>query len=361
MSNAEIMAQLDSWFAFGGKLLAQLFFWDTSSREVLIQLVFWFVVFVFFCLVYEKYWEHQNSASPAYKKNPLWRQNLRRFSGLEFVLDKFVPKDGGFPTGFVWLVGIYFAIFAVTSQRYENKVDQQEYKFNIFTTQLSAGVPFDNKRLLSILNTEIPKKADFLEPWNVISSFCFPLISDGFYTTFRDPNGNFYDTVAKVNGEIIRQWSPKLENLYLFDVNLKEADLREAHLKGAYLPWANLKGADLSLAHLEGADLSSANLKGADLIAARLEGADLSRADLNGADLLWANLEGATGLTAEALIRAKSLYRIQNYPEYLLEGIKSYGCVEMIDRRPSDWSEEFTARRTALIKKWDEEEKQNAE
>ena len=54
--------------------------------------------------------------------------------------------------------------------------------------------------------------------------------------------------------------------------------------KRAYLWNANLRGADLGSADLEGADLHDADLEGADLHNADLRGANLRNADLKYAD-----------------------------------------------------------------------------
>jgi uncharacterized protein YjbI with pentapeptide repeats len=99
-------------------------------------------------------------------------------------------------------------------------------------------------------------------------------------------------------------WSPDTEG-----VNLRDADLRGAHLSLAKLQHADLRGANLSGAVLRGADLSGAdleraNLGGADLAGASLRGAALGEADcqkalfedarLERAVLRFANLAGAT-------------------------------------------------------------------
>jgi hypothetical protein len=67
---------------------------------------------------------------------------------------------------------------------------------------------------------------------------------------------------------------------------LKQADLSEANLKGAYLI-----GADLSEASLATADLAGAYLIGASLYRTKLSGAYLINADLTGAYLIRSALE----------------------------------------------------------------------
>ena len=87
------------------------------------------------------------------------------------------------------------------------------------------------------------------------------------------------------------QWRIDLSNAYL-----RGADLRGANLSGAYL-----RGADLSGADLYGADLRGAYLRDADLRDADLSGADLRDADLRGADLSGTVLENKTASLRKSL------------------------------------------------------------
>jgi hypothetical protein len=93
-----------------------------------------------------------------------------------------------------------------------------------------------------------------------------------------------------------------LEGAYLIDTHLEGANLVGALLEGAILINAHLEGANLVGAHLEGAVLLDAHLEGAYLRDAHLEGAQLHGAHLEEADLVGAHLEGAdlseaTGIT----------------------------------------------------------------
>ena len=75
--------------------------------------------------------------------------------------------------------------------------------------------------------------------------------------------------------------------------DLGEAELAMADLTGASLFKANLFRARLGLANLRGANFSEANINGANLCGANLNGAILLKANLNGADLSAADLDGA--------------------------------------------------------------------
>jgi uncharacterized protein YjbI with pentapeptide repeats len=109
-----------------------------------------------------------------------------------------------------------------------------------------------------------------------------------------DPNP---DPERYANGEY---FNPAFD-ISLWDLDLREAGLRSAHLEGAILTRARLNEANLMDAHLEGAILHDAYLKGASLAFAHLEGADLSDAHLDGALLYRAHLDGDTDLDRASL------------------------------------------------------------
>ena len=96
--------------------------------------------------------------------------------------------------------------------------------------------------------------------------------------------------ILKKGAETWFQWRRKNSGVR---PDLREADLREADLFGAYLREADLFGANLFWAILIGADLGGANLREADLREADLGGANLGIAGLRGADLIGADLSGA--------------------------------------------------------------------
>jgi hypothetical protein len=108
--------------------------------------------------------------------------------------------------------------------------------------------------------------------------------------------------------------------------DLRCIDLAQATLKGADLRGVDLRGTDLTQATLNGADLRGANLSHAtltqaDLSGARLDGADLSWADLIQADLTDASLTGANVWAAKSThtvsgIRAGGLKGL--WPFYVL-------------------------------------------
>jgi len=48
------------------------------------------------------------------------------YSGLEFIYRKFVPSKNSekLPNGFIWFLGIYFAMFGIAFDRHENRATE---------------------------------------------------------------------------------------------------------------------------------------------------------------------------------------------------------------------------------------------
>ena len=106
------------------------------------------------------------------------------FSGAKYIYRKFIPVDNGqLPTGFLWLIGLYFAAYTFTAQRYEAELGKIEFKYNLFITQIASGVSFSNDRLMEILNDKIPLKPIYYKPITIIQSFVFDAYSESFYNT----------------------------------------------------------------------------------------------------------------------------------------------------------------------------------
>jgi uncharacterized protein YjbI with pentapeptide repeats len=98
---------------------------------------------------------------------------------------------------------------------------------------------------------------------------------------------------AERQGDRLDLHAVDLRHANLRDAHLERANLRDAHLEEAHVEGAYLEGAELNDAHLEGARLNGAYLEGAILYNAYLEGANLAGADLKRASLDSAHLEGA--------------------------------------------------------------------
>jgi uncharacterized protein YjbI with pentapeptide repeats len=96
-----------------------------------------------------------------------------------------------------------------------------------------------------------------------------------------------------------------LRGAHLSMADLNEVDLRWADMSGAYLHGAYLRASDLSEVNLSGAYLDEADLSNAILIGADLSEADLTEAKLSKANLSGVNLSGANML--EANLRCSKL------------------------------------------------------
>lgn len=217
------------------------------------------------------------------------------YSGVTFVFRKFIPtKKGILPTGIIWFIGIYFAVYAFTAQRYENQLDKVESRYNIFTTQIAAGAKFSNERLMKILNKKIPIKPYIFNPPSIFQSF------DDYH--FNEPFFHSYDysSAPEFRAEIIKQWKNKLEGADFNAANLEGADFGGANLKRVNFKNANLVGANFSRANLEGTDFRHASLEGTDFRRARLKWANFRKANLGRADFRESNLEGVHFTTTKA-------------------------------------------------------------
>ena len=197
---------------------------------------------------------------------------------------------------FIWVIGIYFAMYGIASQRYENRRDTLENKVNIviaqldtpYTKKIMARIPLLQKKHCSV-------KPEVVNPLSIIHSLFGK----------EEPN----DEITEDLKEIIIDRKNDLEGVVLMGINLEGAVLEKVQLKGSYLKDANLKKTYFSNGNLEGCILSNANLSGAILYdvnlkravlwgtileeEAHLEFAHLEGADLTGAHLKNADLTGA--------------------------------------------------------------------
>ena len=124
-----------------------------------------------------------------------------------------------------------------------------------------------------------------------------------------------------------------LEGAFLLHTDIIGAYLEDAHLEGAYLNdaylnWAYLNNADLEDAHLEGAHLEKTDFKGVNLEKAHFKGAFLG-----GAYLGDVNLKGAENLTVDQLSKVKTLYKAQ-LDEELEKELREKGFAHLLDDEP---------------------------
>lgn len=201
------------------------------------------------------------------------------FSGFRFFWEKLIPpkanqEDYRRPSTLIlWLASFYIACYGFAAQRYEMQLNRAEFKYNTFTTQVAASVPFDYSRLEQIAAIKLPIKPNFLEPLTIYQSIWF----DSVFMT--------YGAHEMLEGK--KDTEKKLEELYL-DFLHSTVSLWKQKLNESNLVNANLEKVDLSRANLEKADLSRANLDGANLAGANLCWADLSETEI-GVEILTAS------------------------------------------------------------------------
>jgi hypothetical protein len=109
----------------------------------------------------------------------------------------------------------------------------------------------------------------------------------------KDPSRKTAVVQFLLETDLVQEVDGKAPIIELSDANLRGADLRGADLTKAELREANLSGADLGLSQLGEANLRGADLRNASLFLANLSGAELHVSDLSGADLTLAWLIGA--------------------------------------------------------------------
>ncbi|MFZ9981388.1 MAG: pentapeptide repeat-containing protein [Cyclobacteriaceae bacterium] len=109
------------------------------------------------------------------------------------------------------------------------------------------------------------------------------------------------------------------ENCRLNQTNFENSNLNGANLKGAYASGSNFQDAYLIKTNMESAFLIKSNFKNAFLMEASLANSYLMGADFENASLYKADLRGAQGLTADQLIKAKTLYLAELEPDLKME------------------------------------------
>ena len=239
----------------------------------------------------------QRPSRPFLARYNLWIL-LWDLSGLKTVSERIIAPPAEVerrpPSTFLlWAVGIYVALFGLTSNRYENAADRVQLSANAIVTLLASTDArhgaFPLVRAAQLETT--PPKPALWPPWSPLVS----LVGDG---------ENYGKGVALLKDAVVAaipasgESASRTIKLVSTDLSGRDVDLRGKDLSGAILTGANLSGAHLSDADLSGAILTGANLSGtiltgANLSDANLTFANLSRANLSDAALPDARLSGA--------------------------------------------------------------------
>ena len=187
------------------------------------------------------------------------------FLGTHAVWDKIKPHNKVAPTFFLWIVGIYGAIYGVAQQRYENRLDSLKNRANAITAQLTSSNASSVISLMPrIERTRIP---------------------------YEPKIGRVFLTLKSLFGRGVE--SEQIAQLFKDIIELHKESLKGSNLSGINLSGMFLFGIDLSGVNLSMADLSNCNLSSANLSNADLRGANLSYATIVGTDLTNANLSYA--------------------------------------------------------------------
>ena len=232
-------------------------------------------------------------------EKPLWC--LMQYSGLRELGALLVPGCKALTnpppsTFFLWVVGIYVALFGLASQRYENHLDRIENRANSIYAQL--GTPNVKRILGNIPRTQqmtLPRKPEIFVPLSVVRSLVSQQVQhEETMKELINVVENILDhkstgiTLNDLYGPT-RDWKFH-SGINLRGAYLKGADLRERNLNGADLNVADLSYANLSGSELNMVDLGSANLRSTILSSAALRHGDLSSAKLIQASLYKAKL-----------------------------------------------------------------------
>ncbi len=315
-------------------------------KEFFVAIIFWVSLLLF---AYFK--APKTKQEPGKKGEWYYFERFVYYSGIRFVWEKFCPTEKNkFPTGFIWLVGLYFAAYAFTFQRYESLLDKVEFRYNTFTSQIAGGAKLSHGRLMAILTDKIPVKPDIYSPLSIYRSFAYDRYTTSYFETRVNNLNQTYKSASEFRQGVLLQWGRKLQLADFYKAQLQSVILANTHLEEAYFGQANLKEANFAFAQLQDTDFSQAQLQGADFKFAKLKGTSFFKAHLEGADFL-----NVQYLTAEQLIKAQNIRGLKYCPGYIIDKIKEYGCGEMLSKSPDEWSYELQERRRNLMKQWADE------
>lgn len=242
-----------------------------------------------------------------YKKIPvtiLWI--LYEYTGTHYIWRKIRPLEDPV-TGFripapitIWVIGIYFALYGIASQRYENRLGALENEVSLIVAQI--GSPSGKKALERIPDVQkkpCPSEPELWPPYSgIISLFGKQVPNKEIVKKLNKvicscKNDLNRVNLNNVNFEFADLWEANLEGAIISQSNLVGARLAKANLQGANLVWTDLQVAYLAMADLRGACIGGANLAHAYLWCATLQGSHLEGANLEHANLWRANFQGA--------------------------------------------------------------------
>nr|VFK21116.1 MAG: Pentapeptide repeat-containing protein [Candidatus Kentron sp. LPFa]VFK34993.1 MAG: Pentapeptide repeat-containing protein [Candidatus Kentron sp. LPFa] len=256
-------------------------------------------------------------------------RDLYLYSGLRHIREMGQVKEPNAPdyqkppTLFLWIIGLYVALYGLAATNYEAMLDRVENRMNAVVAQLATSDDAAFKSLVAqirdIQRMKTPLEPSLLWPfdslWNKENKGHFVLAS--FFSKAPNPE------IAQWTRDTIKAWKGRLAG-----VNLAGMDLTGARLSGANLSGAWLWKADLSGAWLWKANLSGAVLSGTDLPGARLSDANLSGAVLGG---VWGEIRNWQQIVS---IENANILGVQGAPKGFRAWALENGAVELA---PAAW------------------------
>jgi uncharacterized protein YjbI with pentapeptide repeats len=248
-------------------------------------------------------------------------------------------REGLYPTGVLWFIGVYFSIFTVADTMYQNRLENMESRFSYLVNYAGFGYyriffnEFDKLK-----NSEIPLKPELGKVWGTVKSLAGEkVLFSQDEDLMKNLNQEFSFTIKDVDLDnmVIKNINLRnstfdgtnLHETMLFDCNLRNVKFIDTgHSHGGFIR-CNL---DTALFHGSGAfkgrldscymygvvfeDVTgffSCSFKNSYCRKAKFEFYDIGEADFSGSDLTEADLSVCRYCppikTINGLLKAKSL------------------------------------------------------
>jgi uncharacterized protein YjbI with pentapeptide repeats len=217
---------------------------------------------------------------------------LKRFayySNLETIGRKFVPiKRSGnekqYPTGVIWIIGIWSAVYGITFQLYENSRQKIENRATIIISRHTYEI------LGKVQNMTQNKEPNWINPFR---GFFREKNSDVIYDlkTFVAQEKLGLDG-AQLNGAILDSLDfngARMDSVKLFNSNISYSNFFRAEMR-----WSDLRFTNVNNANSVEADLRGTRLPWEKVSIEKLKGSKLASDTINGLAFVGHNLTGTS-------------------------------------------------------------------
>lgn len=294
---------------------------------ILLSLIVWSSLFIFV------FFATEGTIEEKVEKDWYYFERFFYYSGIKYIYRTFIPaqKNEKTPFGVLWIIGLYFAAFGFTTQRYESQLERVEYKYSIFIAQMAAGETFQYHKILRIFNTKIPVKPSIQSPASIFYSFCYDQYYMEFYEVYSDGAMSAADVIKS---ETVREWHKKLDdadfqsaqlkNVNFWNASLKRANFYKAQLEEAIFTNVNLENVNFGIASLNHASFRGTQLKGVEFKDADLQNADFREALIEQSNFNDAQFKGATfaDVDFKKIIFENALLEHANFQGAKFEGVR---------------------------------------